>query len=147
MDAIPPDSLRPGIAQSSMMTKYGTEVDRDSAYEMLTRKLEAGAASAEQERMAAEAAKQQAEFEKQQQAAATQAEKDRIAAEKQAAKERAEAERRAAKERAEAERQAKAQERESARARKQTTDMVGKVLRSSVARDIVRSIFGTARRR
>ena len=147
MAAIPPDDLRSGIAQSTMMTKYGADIDRDSAYEMLTRKLEAGAQAAEQERLAAEEAKQQAELEKQRQAAATQAEKDRIAAEKQVAKERAEAERRAAKERAEAERQAKAQEREAARARKQTTDMVGKVLRSSVARDIVRSIFGTARRR
>jgi DNA helicase HerA-like ATPase len=147
MAAIPPDDLRPGIAQSSMTTKYGQEVDRDSAYEMLTRKLEAGAQAAEQERLAQEAARQQAEYAKQQAAAATQAEKDRIAAEKQVAKERAEAERRAAKDRAEAERRAAAEAREAARARKQTTDMVGRVLRSSVAKEIVRSIFGIARRR
>jgi hypothetical protein len=147
MDAIPPESLRPGIAQSQMMGKYGTEVDRDSAYEMLGRKLQAGAQAAEQERLAREQAEQQAEFEKQQQAAATQAEKDRIAAEKQAAKEAAEAERRAVKERAEAERAAKAKEREQAQKTKATTDMVGKVLRSGVVRDVVRSIFGNARRR
>ena len=65
--------------------------------------------------MAQEAAKQQAEYAKQQAAAATQAEKDRIAAEKLAAKERAEAERRAVKERAEAERRAAAEAREAAR--------------------------------
>ena len=59
MAAIPPDDLRPGIAQSSMMTKYGQAIDRDSAYEMLTRKLEAGAQAAEQDRLAQEAAKQQ----------------------------------------------------------------------------------------
>ena len=147
MAAIPPDSLRPGIAQSSMMTKYGQDVDRDSAYEMLTRKLEAGAQAAEQECLAQEAARQQAEYDKQQQAAASRAEKERIAAEKQAARERAEAERHAARERAEAERQAKAQEREAARQRKQVTDMVGKVLRSGVARDIVRGLFGNAKRR
>ena len=147
MAAIPPDDLRPGIAQSSMMTKYGQAVDRDSAYEMLTRKLEAGSQAAEQERLAKEAAKQQEEYAKQQAAAATQAEKDRIAAEKQAAKARAEAERQAVRDRAEAERQAKAQEREAVRQRKQTGDMIGSVLRSGVAREIVRGLFGNARRR
>ncbi len=147
MAAIPPDDLRPGIAQSSMMTKYGQAIDRDSAYEMLTRKLEAGAQAAEQDRLAQEAAKQQAEYARQQAAAATQAEKDRIAAEKQAAKARADAERQAARDRAEAERLAKAQEREAARQRKQAGNMIGSVLRSGVAREIVRGIFGTARRR
>ena len=147
MAAIPPDELRPGIAQSSMMTKYGQAIDRDSAYEMLTRKLEAGSQAAEQERLAQEAARQQAEYAKQQAAAATQAEKDRIAAEKQAAKSRADAERQAARDRAEADRQAKAREREAVRQRKQTGDMIGSVLRSGVAREIVRGLFGNARRR
>src|SRR6478735_7560601 len=147
MAAIPAESLRPGIAQSAMMTKYGQEVDRDSAYEMLTRKLEVGAQAAEQDRLAKEAAVQQAAYAKQQAAAATQAEKDRIAAEKLAAKERADAERRAVKERADADRQAAAEAREAARTRKATGDMVGKVLRSGIARDIVRGIFGTARRK
>jgi DNA helicase HerA-like ATPase len=147
MAAIPPDALRPGIAQSSMMTRYGHEVDRDSAYEMLTRKLEAGAQAAEQERLAAAQARQQAEYAKQAEAATTQAERDRIAAEKQAARERAEAERRAVKERVQAERRAAAEAREAARARKATGDVIGRVLRSSVAKEIVRGIFGTARRR
>jgi uncharacterized protein len=147
MAAIPPDDLRPGIAQSAMMRKYGEAIDRDSAYEMLSRRLEAGAQAAEQERLARQHAAQQQEYEKQQAAAATQAEKDRIAAEKQQAKERAEAERRAARERAEAEREAAAGARQAARQRRNTTDMVGQVLRSSVAKEIVRSIFGNARRR
>ncbi|MDN5805290.1 MAG: DUF853 domain-containing protein, partial [Microlunatus sp.] len=147
MAAIPPDALRPGIARSSMMTKYGQEIDRDSAYEMLTRKLEAGTQAAEQEQLAAEHARQQAEYVKQAEAAATQAERDRIAAEKQAARERAESERRAAKERAETDRRAAADAREAARARRATGDLVGKVMRSSVAKEIVRGLFGTARRR
>ncbi|HEU5483707.1 MAG TPA: helicase HerA-like domain-containing protein [Microlunatus sp.] len=158
MDAISADDLRPGIAQSSMMSKYGTEIDRDSAYEMLTRKLEAGAVAAEQERMARDAAEQQAQFEKRQQAAATQAEKERIAAEKQAAKERAEAERRAVAEARERERQeaaaareaqrrAAAEAREAERRRKSTVGMVTKVLTSATTARIVRGIFGTARRR
>ena len=147
MAAIPPDALGPGIAQSAMMTKYGQLIDRDSAYEMLTRKLEAGAQAAEQEAMMRAQEREQAEYAKQAAAAASQAEKDRIAAEKQAAKERAEADRRAAKERAEAERQAAAQARDSARTRKATTSAIGQVLRSSVAKEIVRSIFGNARRR
>ena len=143
MAAIPPDALRPGIAQSSMMAKYGQEIDRDSAYEMLTRKLEAGAQAAEAERLV----QQQAEYAKQAEAADTRAEKGRIAAEKQVAKERAEAERRAARDRAVAERQAAAEARSAARSRKATTEVIGRVLRSSVAKEIVRGLFGNARRR
>src|SRR4249919_1371613 len=147
MAPTPDEVLRPGIAASALMAKYGQPLDRDSAYEKLARELQVGAQAAEQERMAQAAARQQAEYAKQQAFAATQAEKDRIAAEKLAAKERAEAERRAVKERAEAERRASAEAREAARTRKATTDVVGKVLRSGIARDIVRGIFGTARRK
>ena len=123
MAAIPTESLRPGIAQSAMMTKYGQEIDRDSAYEMLTRKLEVGAQAAEQERMAQEAARQQAGYAKQRVATVTQAERER----------------------AEAERRAAAEAREAARTRKATGDAVDTVPRSGSAMDIVRGIFGTAR--
>jgi DNA helicase HerA-like ATPase len=55
MAPTPEEILRPGIAASSLMARYGAAIDRDSAREMLARKLEAGAQQAEAERQAAEA--------------------------------------------------------------------------------------------
>lgn len=55
MAPTPEEVLRPGIAASALMARYGAEVDRDSAYEILTRRLEAGAQQAEAERQAAAA--------------------------------------------------------------------------------------------
>ncbi len=46
MDPMDGAMMAGGIAQSSMMRKYGAAINRDSAYEMLTRKLEAGRAAA-----------------------------------------------------------------------------------------------------
>jgi protein subunit release factor B len=43
-----------------MQAKYGQDINRDSAYEMLARKLEAGAARAQEEADAKEQAKEQA---------------------------------------------------------------------------------------
>jgi len=45
--------LTDGVARSPMQAKYGPEVNRDSAYEMLTRRLEEGAAKAQAEAEAA----------------------------------------------------------------------------------------------
>ena len=56
-----------GIAQSQMTAKYGQAINRDSAYEMLTRKLEAGRAAASQEAERAEQEKQAAQQAKVQQ--------------------------------------------------------------------------------
>ncbi|MFT4294368.1 MAG: DUF853 family protein [Micropruina sp.] len=65
MDPMDAQMMAGGVAQSGMMRKYGQAVNRDSAYEMLTRKLEQGAAAAaaeaqrvEQEKAAAAEAKQ-----------------------------------------------------------------------------------------
>ncbi len=65
MDPMDAQMMAGGVAQSAMMRKYGQEVNRDSAYEMLTRKLEQGAAAAAaeadraaQEKAAAAEAKQ-----------------------------------------------------------------------------------------
>lgn len=49
MDAVAAEELRPGITGSTMFTKYGQAIDRDSAHEMLARKVEAGAEAAEAE--------------------------------------------------------------------------------------------------
>jgi uncharacterized protein len=55
MAPTPEEVLDPGIAASSLMAHYGAAIDRDSAHEMLARKLEAGARQAEADRRAAEA--------------------------------------------------------------------------------------------
>jgi DNA helicase HerA-like ATPase len=49
MAPTPADVLQPGIATSALMGRYGQALDRDSAREMLARKLEAGAQAEEQE--------------------------------------------------------------------------------------------------
>lgn len=70
MGPMPADWLARGVASSALQAKYGQEINRDSAYEMLTRKLEAGAAKAQAEQQAAAEAK---EREAQEKAAARQA--------------------------------------------------------------------------
>lgn len=118
--------LAAGVAASPLMAKYGEAIDRDSAREMLARKLDEGAKAAEAEAAAAEQAK----------------------LDEAAAKERAKAEVAAARE---AEREAKAEAKRKANEK----GVLEQVMGSSVVRDmartagreIVRSIFGTGRRR
>jgi uncharacterized protein len=127
MAPTPEEVLRPGIAASALMARYGQSLDRDSAHEILARKLQAGAEAAERERLEKEAAA-------------------RAAAD---AKERARAQ-------AQAEREARAGTRARSRSRqRQEKSMVEEITDSSAfrqfartaGREIVRSIFGTARRR
>jgi uncharacterized protein len=127
MAPIPEEVLRPGIAASALMARYGQSLDRDSAHEILARKLQAGAEAAERERLEKEAAA-------------------RAAAE---AKVRARAQ-------AQAEREAQAGTRARSSSRqRQEKSMVEEITDSSAfrqfarsaGREIVRSIFGTARRR
>ncbi len=131
MAPTPDEVLRPGIASSALMGRYGAAIDRDSAREMLARKLEAGAEAAQREEQA--------------RAAAEQAEAD--------AKERARAE-------AAAEREARAAERTtpsrsrttSRRAEKSVVEEITgntafRQFARTAGREIVRSLFGTARRR
>ena len=77
MAPTPEEVLRPGIAASPMMAKYGQPIDRDSARERLARTLEEGAQAAEAERQAAEAERQAREAAKQEAAAARAAERSR----------------------------------------------------------------------
>ena len=129
MGPTPEEVLRPGVAMSSLMGKYGQVIDRDSAHEMLTRKLEAGAQAAAE----AEQAKQ--------------AEKDQAA---QAKADAAQAKADAAAERAQQQADARAE-----RARRAQPSVVETVTKSSVfrsfinsaTREVVRGLFGTARRR
>jgi hypothetical protein len=124
------------VAASPLAAKYVTAIERDSASEMLGKKV------AEMD-AAATAAAQEAENAKVREAAAAQAERDRLAAEKQAAKDAAAAEKAAA---AAAKREA------------EEPGVVEQVVKSSVfksmlrsagtviGREITRSIFGTSRR-
>jgi DNA helicase HerA-like ATPase len=64
MEPMPAEWLTKGVASSAMQGKYGQDINRDSAYEMLARRLEEGAARAAAEKQAAEQAKAQAAEEK-----------------------------------------------------------------------------------
>ena len=121
-----PEVLRPGIAASSLMTRYGQAIDRDSAHEILGRRLAAGAAEAEREERAEQAAQQTAA--------------DAKAYERM---------------RAQAEREARTSSRSAPRATRREKTVIEEVTGSTAfrqfartaGREIVRSIFGTARRR
>jgi hypothetical protein len=126
MAPTPEDVLRPGIAASGLMAKYGQDIDRDSAHEMLARKLQAGAEEAERER--------------------------RTKAAEEEAEQRAKADARLREERERAQRTAAPRTRSSRREDRSVLEQVtGSVVFRDIARtagrEIVRSIFGTARRR
>jgi len=109
------------------MAKYGQSLDRDSAYEKLARELQAGAEAAERERLEKEAAAR---------AAAEAKERERLQAQ-------AEREARAA---------ARGQPRSSQRREKSVVEQITgssafKQFARTAGTQIVRSIFGTARRR
>ncbi len=128
-------------AQAPLMEKYGTPVDRGSAYELIAEEKEA---QAEADRLAQERAKLEAEraaFEKERAAAEAKAQK---AAEKEAARQ----EREAAKE---AERLYREQQKEAERAQKardkqvqQITKTLGDIGREA-GKQILRGLFGTRR--
>jgi DNA helicase HerA-like ATPase len=129
MAPTPAEVLRPGIAMSAMTRKYGQNLDRDSAREMLARALAAGAQQAESERQAEQAARQ--------------------------AERNARAERPAAHERTSRRRTPAPAPAPRTRRRAADKTVVEQVVTSSAfqqvarsaGREIVRSIFGTARRR
>jgi len=148
MDPSPTELIDAAVNASPLTPKYLTATERDSASEMLGKKVaELDAAAA--------AAAQEAENAKVREAAARQAEKDRLAAEKQAEKDREAAAKAAAKEAAAAEKAARADERR----REEDPGVVASVVKSGafksmlrsagtvIGREITRSIFGTARRR
>lgn len=120
--------------QAALMAKYGTAVDRESAYEKILDEQKQNEAAAELDRQRAELEAQKTEFAKQQAAA-------QKAAEKEAARQRRAAEK-------EAERQARATERE----RQKQINAMGRVATSilgsagrTAANQIVRGLFGTRR--
>ncbi|HSO69246.1 MAG TPA: helicase HerA-like domain-containing protein [Arachnia sp.] len=139
MGPTPEDQLRAGVALSSLTAKYGTPLDRHSAYEALTHKLAQGAAAAEAERLEAERVKQ-----------LQLAEKELAAAEK----EQARLEREARAEQARRDKEARAEEAARRRYERENPGLVEQVTKSTVfkdlvrtaGREIIRGIFGTGRR-
>ncbi|HJE51765.1 MAG TPA: DUF853 domain-containing protein [Tessaracoccus flavescens] len=140
MGPTPEDQLRAGVAQSSLMTKYGEAIDRESAYEILARHLEAGAAKAEQERLEAERIEEEKRIEK-----------ELAALEKEEAKRQKEllAEQRRL------ERERKAEEAARRKWEKENPTLIQQVTKSRIfkdfvrtaGREIIRGVFGTGRRR
>jgi DNA double-strand break repair helicase HerA and related ATPase len=125
MAPTPDEVLRPGIAASALMARYGQSLDRDSAHEILARKLQAGA-EAERERLRRDAA----------------AQADAAAKERAGAQAAAEREARAA---------ARAQARRPQRREKSVVEQIAassafKQFARTAGTEIVRSIFGTAHR-
>ncbi|MGC3995617.1 MAG: DUF853 family protein [Propionicimonas sp.] len=127
MTTMPAEWMTQGVAASSMQAKYGQAVDRDSAYEMLARKLQAGIDAAAAEKQAAEDAKAQA-----------------AEAKAQAAQDKAEA----------AQARAQSRPRSSGSSRPAPKSGVEKVLSSPtfwnqvmrVGGDVVRTMWGTAKK-
>jgi len=163
MSPLPADEMAARVAASPLWPVYGTSVDRDSAREMLARKLEAAAlrrreldeATARQEALVLEA-KEAAAREKADAAALKAAEKERRAAQVEYERQQREfekAERAAAQTRAR--RAGSTRSSSSSRGRGSggggAGDVLGDVLGSAagktIVREVVKGIFGTLRRR
>ncbi|WP_448809135.1 helicase HerA-like domain-containing protein [Agromyces bauzanensis] len=80
MSPSPDAAIDAAVAASALQAKYGTPIDRESAHELLTAKMNAAAAAAKAAEDAAAKAKADAEFAKQQAAVEKQREKERKAA-------------------------------------------------------------------
>ncbi|GAA4781734.1 helicase HerA-like domain-containing protein [Microbacterium gilvum] len=76
MDASPAATVEAAVAASPLLAAYGERVDRESAYEMLTAKMNAASAAAEAEEAALEKARTDAEYEKQRAAIEKKAQKE-----------------------------------------------------------------------
>jgi DNA helicase HerA-like ATPase len=140
MSPTPEDRMQATIAASPLQQKYGTPLDRDSAREMLGRKLDAAAAAAAQAETEAAAAK-----------AAEQARKDAEAQAKADAKARDAADRAAQKEYERILRQTAPRSTSRRSTTRSDKTVLEQVLGSRATRDIlgsvVEGIFGTRRRR
>jgi len=129
--------------QAGLHAKYGTAVDRQSAYEVISeeRKREAEADALAEERAKVEA--ERLAFEKEKLEAELKAQRE---AEKAAEKARKEAEKAAEKAQREAEREAERKQREREKMAKQVSKKVGSVLESigkEAGKQILRGLFGT----
>ena len=148
MDPAPTATIDAAVAASPLMARYGEVVDRESAYELLTERMNAAAAAEQAREQAAEQAKADAV-----------AARDRATAERDAAKREAAAKR----EYEEALRDLRGGTAGGTSTRRRTTtrrspsagggvagglgDLLGSRAGQSIVREVVRGIFGTLGRR
>ena len=138
------------VKRNGLMEKYGTAIDRESAYEQIQGQRDVAAANAQ---LAAERAafeKERAEFEAKRQKEAERAAKEQQKAEEKAARE---AERQAARAEAAAQKQAEREAREREKAQQEVAKQVGRVATSmigsfgrEVTRQLARGLMGSLRR-
>lgn len=127
--------------QSALMEKYGSAIDRESAYELILGEQQENAAAEQLAKERAELEAQKAEFAKQQAAAQAKAEKE-------AARQQRLAEQEAARQQKEAEKAAEKAAKERQKQLDAMTRAAASVLTSAgrtAANQIIRGIFGTRR--
>ena len=157
MGAAPADDQTYLTQNSPFATKYGTPVDRESAYELLNAATIAAAKAQEEADAAAAQAKADAAAERERAKAEEKAAKEQAKAEAQAEKERARAEAQAAKEaQKEAERQAReaqraaekaaAQQKKEEERRQHQLESIGVSVARTAATSITRGILGSIKR-
>ena len=134
LDAI---TQQAAILTSTLREKYANEIDRESAYELLLKRVDEEAAAAAKAREEAEAEKQAA---KEAAVAEKQAAKEAAAAERQAAREAAAAEKQAAKEAAAAEREAK----KKATQQKRVVASIGSSVTGTIGREVGKQLGKSA---
>ena len=139
MDPSPQETMQRIINASPLLERYGEAIDRESAYELLTKRMEESAAQEEAEARAAAEAAERARVEAEQAKMQAQQQKEWEKAQKEYERQRLQAEKAAQKE---AERQAREEERR--RRAMQTT--VNQVVRTA-AREAVRGVFGVLKKR
>ncbi|WP_420368268.1 helicase HerA-like domain-containing protein [Curtobacterium sp. L1-20] len=158
MDAMPAAEMTARVQASPLLATYGARVDPDSAHEMLARRMEVAAAAAAAAAERQEAATRAAEAEQDAARTAAAAAKEAAAAAKQEAKERAAAQQAYEKAQREFERAERAAEarrsgrtptrtRTSRKADDPLADLLGSGVGSTIAKEVVRGIFSTLRRR
>ncbi|MCS4276303.1 DNA helicase HerA-like ATPase [Mycetocola sp. BIGb0189] len=134
MDPTPMPQIEAAIAASPLLAKYGTAVDRESAREILTARLEAAHSAAEATQAAADQAKIDAEYAKQQAA---------IDKAQEAARKKADAEyERLLKKTAGTGRSTKSNSQKSV-----LEEVLGSKATKNILTGVVEGIFGTRRRR
>jgi hypothetical protein len=160
MDAAPADAKEYIVANDYLQSKYGTAIDRESAYEILNASVlaaqkaaeEAAAAEAEAKRRAmeeAEAEKQRIAEEKAAEKEAKEAERQRIAEEKAAEKAEREAERQRIAEEKAAERERIAAEKQAEKERKEKSKFIDAALTSasrSLGSGVARGLLGVLKK-
>lgn len=127
LDAI---TQQAAILTSTLREKYANEIDRESAYELLLKRVDEEAAAAAKEREEAEAEKQAA--------------KEAAAAEKQAAKEAAAAERQAAREAAKEAAAAEREAKKKATQQKRVVASIGSSVTGTIGREVGKQLGKSA---